>query len=592
MAQRNLSSVDKGALVPASDEVAVYRVADPADERWGRGTLGALAAKDALVAGDIPEVTSAMQSDVAQNTLRGRASVGSGDIENIAVTEATVVGRQTGGALGVIARVSTAERTAGTETALRAFAPADVASIAAQHGGAGAGSGTGDMLASVYDPTAVSSDAFAMDNMVEGTATKIMTADERTKLDGIEAAADVTDATNVDAAGAVMESDFNAQTILAATADNTPAPLTIGEQTMPGRITGGNIAALTPAQIRTMLNVTEGGSGLTPTEVTISGGAHTLVNNTLSVIVSTDGSGCTLPAIGAADKLIEVWTEDAQETVTRGSTDTIQDGSATDFEIPPYHSAVFAAKASTADWHVTLRPRFNHAIPPLYTYTGGAMVLDFQGGTILRVLVTTNFSGQWPLPTGLPAAPAGAVLRGELHIEIDGTARQFTNPTPWALWSSGSEWKVGDEIQGAAPYVDGTAGATTKVSFTSARVSGAWEHQLEGQILESETTMDCRTLADADYTFADGDNGIAYHMTPTAARTLYFPTSTKKGWRCQVMQFGSGPSPTAALVSTGTLKSKGNAYTHDGENAVVSYWCESNATGNAPVICMAGHLTV
>lgn len=333
------------------------------------------------------------------------------------------------------------------------------------------------------------------------------------------------------------------------------------------------------------------GSGLAPTEVTISGGAPTLTNNTLSVIVSTDGSGCTLPAIGAADKLLEVWTEGSPETIARGSTDTIQDGSATDFEIPPYHSAVFAAEASTADWHVTLRRRFNHTVPPLYTYTGGAMVLDFQGGSILRVLVTTNFSGQWPLPTGFPAAPDGAVLRGELHIEIDGSARSFTNATPWALWSSGSEWKAGDEIQGSAPYVDGTAGATTKVSFTSARVSGAWEHQLEGQILESETTMDCRTLADADYTFADGDNGIAYHMTPTAARTLYFPTSTKKGWRCQVAQIGTAGSITAALVSTGTLHSSGNAYTHAGGDSVVVYWCEKNDAGNAPHIWMAGQLT-
>ncbi|RLC83413.1 MAG: hypothetical protein DRI37_10270, partial [Chloroflexi bacterium] len=41
-------------------------------------------------------------------------------------------------------------------------------------------------------------------------------------LKGVEEDADVTDADNVDAAGAVMESDYNAQTVLAATSDNTP----------------------------------------------------------------------------------------------------------------------------------------------------------------------------------------------------------------------------------------------------------------------------------------------------------------------------------------------------------------------------------
>ena len=41
--------------------------------------------------------------------------------------------------------------------------------------------------------------------------------------------------------GAVMEADFNAQTILAATTDNTPAALTVAEQEVVGRLTGGNV---------------------------------------------------------------------------------------------------------------------------------------------------------------------------------------------------------------------------------------------------------------------------------------------------------------------------------------------------------------
>jgi len=75
---------------------------------------------------------------------------------------------------------------------------------------------------------------------------------DKTKLDGIETAADVTDATNVDAAGAVMEADYDANTVLAADADNTPAALTVAEQTVVGRITGGNIDALTVAELATL----------------------------------------------------------------------------------------------------------------------------------------------------------------------------------------------------------------------------------------------------------------------------------------------------------------------------------------------------
>jgi len=52
----------------------------------------------------------------------------------------------------------------------------------------------------------------------------------------------------------VAKSLFDAQTILAATTDDTPAALTIAEQRLVGRITGGNIAALTAAQILTLLS--------------------------------------------------------------------------------------------------------------------------------------------------------------------------------------------------------------------------------------------------------------------------------------------------------------------------------------------------
>lgn len=52
---------------------------------------------------------------------------------------------------------------------------------------------------------------------------------DSTKLDGVESGADVTDATNVNAAGAVMETDFEATTFMYATSDDTPQPKTPAE---------------------------------------------------------------------------------------------------------------------------------------------------------------------------------------------------------------------------------------------------------------------------------------------------------------------------------------------------------------------------
>lgn len=54
---------------------------------------------------------------------------------------------------------------------------------------------------------------------------------------------------------AVQEADYDANTILAANADDTPLPLTVPVQTLVGRITAGDIDALTPAEVRTLINV-------------------------------------------------------------------------------------------------------------------------------------------------------------------------------------------------------------------------------------------------------------------------------------------------------------------------------------------------
>lgn len=51
--------------------------------------------------------------------------------------------------------------------------------------GGGGGGGSGDMSSAVYDPNGIEADVFDMDNMVEGTNTKIMTAAERTAIAGL-----------------------------------------------------------------------------------------------------------------------------------------------------------------------------------------------------------------------------------------------------------------------------------------------------------------------------------------------------------------------------------------------------------------------
>lgn len=100
------------------------------------------------------------------------------------------------------------------------------------------------------------------DDIQSATSTQkgLMTSAYAGKLDLIEALADVTDFDNVSAAGAVMEADFGANTLLAATASGTPVQVTIAEQSVLGRLTSGSIGALTGSQLWTVLSGTATGN--------------------------------------------------------------------------------------------------------------------------------------------------------------------------------------------------------------------------------------------------------------------------------------------------------------------------------------------
>lgn len=115
------------------------------------------------------------------------------------------------------------------------------------------GTGAWDMLASTYDPTSVAGDAFDMDNMVAGTTNKLYTATIATRL----ANTSWTNTWDQDLSWLVTKATYNANTILAATTDNTPAALEVTEQTFVGRKTWWNIAALTASEARAILNVAD-----------------------------------------------------------------------------------------------------------------------------------------------------------------------------------------------------------------------------------------------------------------------------------------------------------------------------------------------
>jgi len=117
----------------------------------------------------------------------------------------------------------------------------------------GGGGGGGDMLASVYDPTSRAANAFSMDNMVEGSSTKIMTAVERSRLAGM--ADNANNYTHPNHSGDVTSVGGGATTIvnnavtLAKLADMATASVM-------GRVTAGigDPEILTTTQLTTLVN--------------------------------------------------------------------------------------------------------------------------------------------------------------------------------------------------------------------------------------------------------------------------------------------------------------------------------------------------
>ena len=101
---------------------------------------------------------------------------------------------------------------------------------------------------------------------------------------------------------------FDAYTILMATADDTPIALTVAEQTLVGRITGGAIAALTVAQITTLLGLPQFAKAMVI--IDLSGGA---VSNVLILHTSR-----ALTLLKAIILYTELSSADAGVTITIG----------------------------------------------------------------------------------------------------------------------------------------------------------------------------------------------------------------------------------------------------------------------------------
>jgi hypothetical protein len=188
--------------------------------------------------------------------------------------------------------------------------------------------------------------------------------------------------------GTVLESDFDANTILAATADDTPLPLTIPEQTIVGRITAGNIDALTATEVRTLINVEDGAD-------------------------VTDA-------------------ENIEDAITGASADTLTDAS-----IIPFVKAATLVKITWLNIKATLKTYFDTLYAPIAQTTAenlalsGAENLDLSTFDSFEGLLTGNTTLS---VTNTPAV--GVTFTRNLIISGNAGTETLTLPGTWNVYGT------------------------------------------------------------------------------------------------------------------------------------------------------------
>lgn len=269
--------------------------------------------------------------------------------------------------------------------------------------------------------------------------------------------------------GYVLESLYDADTILKADADNTPAALPVGASTLVGRAAAGGIAALSPAQVRALLGVvgdwTDLGN-LGPTE-TITGADDTMVRRK-----GTLDQACTITLTLAADQQIDlVLTQDG--TGGRAATFTgvgvwmTQGGTA----------PVLTGRAALA----VDRFYFENVAGTVYGYWltetisgGGTLTVQDENGAVATGVTQIDFQG-----LGVTASSGS----GEVVVTVPGTASPRVT-TPLSPSGAVSE-----------RYFRHYLSLTTQNVLASGRLSLYAIELLAGQVVNSITFLTANTPA-------------------------------------------------------------------------------------------------
>lgn len=346
-----------------------------------------------------------------------------------------------------------------------------------------------------------------------------------TKLDGIEAGADVTDATNVDAAGAVMETDYDAQTILLAVADDTPLPITIGASNFVGRKAAGDAGVMSKAEALAVLNVEDGADVTDATNVAAAGavmdsdiseaegllrktgaGAYEAIKTNLAASVNPtvnedSGDGYAIGSLWINITADQVWmatdvtvaAANWEELALAAGADVLVRVSADDTTPGDLEAKVVAGAGITL---TTLSPAGDEDLE--ISIGSDAITLD-----MIVDMATDSFLGRDTAATGTVEVLTPAAARAILNVADGANAYSHPNHT-------GDVTSVGDGAQTIA------AGAVTyaKIQNVSATDRFLGRDTAGAGVVEEIDAAAARTILNVE-------NGAAADMTDGEIKTAY-----------------------------------------------------------------------
>lgn len=265
---------------------------------------------------------------------------------------------------------------------------------------------------------------------------------------------------------AIRASTLEAQSVIAAIADDTPIALTVAEQRIVGRKTGGNVDDLTAGEARAILNVADGADVTSSNPPQAHAASHISGGDQIATMAGDAGAGGTtglVPAPAAGDAAKYLKGDGTWATVSAGIAGP---GSSTDYAVALWDGAggatirgsgltVTTGTYSAQTWTRLLMTAANDDLVLSPTGTGALYLGPPADGSVTG----GNQRGSCAVDLQLSRNGATQIASGAQSVVIGGTKNtaSFTNSGCFAGDSNSATNAASATAGGAAVTASGAA---------------------------------------------------------------------------------------------------------------------------------------